>query len=244
MRLMAVKVALGDSEIKEFCDVDLHDVSLTPLKLPALPKEHIKSISGSLPGKLIGRIAALLAFVAIALAWWALIENWLPAPLAGLRNTAPWVFHGIVYALPVGVIVFQLGRETWDRWHTRKIRERVISGEVIEPAYFRLTPYTARDHGRFRRADGIHLAVLSWIDRMPNIRSSILRARLAPGRVRCWKLIVCPSCGSVAGRRSRCAVSPIPQPSSLVPSRSPDQYGTSHLRNPTHTHCCAGPPTD
>lgn len=200
---MAVKVAFADSKAEELESggADLPDVSITPLKLPPLPREHIKSISGSLPGKLIGRIAALLALAAIALAWWALIDNWLPAPLAGLRDTAPWVFYGVVYGLPVVTIVFQLGRETWDRWHTKKIRERVISGEVIEPAYFRLTPYTARDHRRFWRADGTHLAVLSWIEdaKSPILyltgasgtgKSSLLEAYCLPElRQRGWRAI-------------------------------------------------------
>jgi hypothetical protein len=48
-------------------------------KLPELDKRDVEAIAGTLPGKLLGRTAALLALLALVLGWLALTERLLPA---------------------------------------------------------------------------------------------------------------------------------------------------------------------
>ncbi|UEM20601.1 ATP-binding protein [Skermanella mucosa] len=133
-------------------------------KLPQLDAGHVKAIGGTLPGRLLGRTAALLALVAMVFGWWGLIDSMLPSWAAKLRNDQPELLNGMVFGLPLAIVVLQLGRELFENAQARRMRERVIKGEVRDPGYFRLVPYTARDRERFARADGAPARVLAWIE--------------------------------------------------------------------------------
>jgi hypothetical protein len=49
-------------------------VELLP-KLPQPDAESVKAIAGSVPGRLLGRTAALLALLAMVLGWYGLVES-------------------------------------------------------------------------------------------------------------------------------------------------------------------------
>ena len=44
------------------------------------------------------------------------------------------------------------------------MQERLLRGEVRDPSYFRLTPYTIRNRAQFARADRAHERVREWIE--------------------------------------------------------------------------------
>ena len=129
------------------------------LTLPLLQADHLKAISSSLPGKLVGRTACLLALIALLLAWWGWIYDWLPPAIQDIRQNHSFYFGIVYYGLPLLIVAFQLSREAWERWQIREIRKRVITGELLHPGYFRLQPYTARDHTIFSRLDNAHHAL-------------------------------------------------------------------------------------
>lgn len=161
-------------------------------KLPQLDPAHVKAISASLPGRLLGRTAALLSFAALLFGFWALLEPILPDWATAIRQTHRMLFNAGFYGLPLLIVTAHLVREAVEQWRTRRMRARVIDGMVTDPRYFRLTPYTARDRERFHRADGADAQAAAWIEEATSPilyltgdsgvgKSSLLEAGVIPG---------------------------------------------------------------
>jgi hypothetical protein len=166
-------------------------VELLP-KLPQPDAESVKAIAGSMPGRLLGRTAALLALLAMVLGWYALVESYLlPSLIIVLRDAHPAWFRVIFLALPPLIVAGQLVSEWVQHRRARRMQELVLRGEVKDPGYFRLTPYTARQRTAFQRADHAHEWVREWIEdaREPILfltgasgtgKSSLLQAHVIP----------------------------------------------------------------
>src|SRR3954447_22369208 len=123
-------------------------------KLPELDKEDLKAVRGFLPGKLLGRIAALLAVALLVLAFAGAVDKGLA--LRGIDLSAPqWLRYGLLFGLPMLAAASQLVVE----WHAERGRHELqrlgVQPGVEQTGYFRIGPYldTAEDRAKFDRAD-------------------------------------------------------------------------------------------
>jgi hypothetical protein len=72
------------------------------------------------------------------------------------------LFNAVYLGLLVAIVALLL-RELYEGSRARRMRVRVIYGEVADPGYFRLSPYAAADKDRFARADRMEERVKAWI---------------------------------------------------------------------------------
>src|SRR6516162_6065155 len=86
-------------------------------KLPELPAEAVKAIGSSFPGKLLGRMAALLSLVLLLLGFAGAIDQGLKRFL-GVDLSPTWLHYGLLFGLPVLVVAAQLCIE----WHAERVR--------------------------------------------------------------------------------------------------------------------------
>jgi hypothetical protein len=92
-------------------------------KLPEFPKEAIKAIGSSFPGKLLGRMAALLSLVLVLLGFAGAVDHDLKRFLGVDLSPTPWLHYGLLFGLPVLVVVAQLCVE----WRAERVRRRLQS---------------------------------------------------------------------------------------------------------------------
>ncbi len=162
-------------------------------KLPDLDKEDIKAVRSFLPGKALGRLAAVLAVGAPVLLFAGLVDRGLKLLDVDLSPTPWWLRYGLLFGLPLLVVISQLVVE----WHAERARRALqslaVQAGTEQSGYFRIGPYlnTAEDRARFDRADRAHEKVLSWIEGSCNLplyltgdsgsgKSSLLNAFVLP----------------------------------------------------------------
>lgn len=140
-------------------------------RLPALDKADVKAVRSFLPGKALGRLAAVLAVVAPVLLFAGVVDRGLKQLDVDLSSMPWWLRFGLLLGLPLLVVISQLVAE----WHAERTR-RALQGLAVQPGseqsgYFRIGPYlsTPEDRARFNRADRTHEKVLSWIERSSNL---------------------------------------------------------------------------
>ena len=74
-------------------------------KLPPLDAEHVKAVGASMPGRLLGRTAALVAAFAALFATYAVVQGLLPGFISGLRQSyPPLVFDTVFFGLPLLIV--------------------------------------------------------------------------------------------------------------------------------------------
>src|SRR5262249_4577019 len=171
---------------------DMQAVGIQFPKLPALDKDDVKAVRSFLPGKALGRLAAGLAVVGLALFNAGLVDRELKVVDVDLSSN-PWLHHGLLFGLPLLVVVSQLIVE----WHAergrRALQRLAVRAGAEQSGYFRIGPYlnAAADCARFDRADRAHEKVLSWIERCSSLplyltgdsgsgKSSLLNAFVLP----------------------------------------------------------------
>jgi hypothetical protein len=132
-------------------------------QIRALDAAAIQAVRNSLPGKLLGRTAAILSIVVLVLGF---------ADLAGARMAHMDLLPGptglnytLLIGLPALVIVVQLLNEWAADRNRRKAIELAIKPALVSEQYFRIGPYLdiERDHAAFARADEAHEWVLGWL---------------------------------------------------------------------------------
>jgi hypothetical protein len=135
-------------------------------KLLELDKEDVKAVRSFLPGKVLGRTAALLALVVLVLGFAGsldvAVEKFLGFPLE-----PPSLKYAVLIGLPVLIVGAQILAE-WTAERKRKQAQALaVKVEAVPEGYFRIGPYldTAEDRAKFDRADRIHEKVLAWIKR-------------------------------------------------------------------------------
>jgi hypothetical protein len=130
-------------------------------KLLELDKEDVKAVRSFLPGKVLGRTAALLALVVLVLGFAGsldvAVEKFLGFPLK-----PPWLKYTVLIGLPILIVGTQILAE-WAADRKRKQAQALaVKVDAVPEGYFRIGPYldTAEDRAKFDRADGIHKKVL------------------------------------------------------------------------------------
>ena len=143
------------------------DATLRLPKLPELAKEDVEAVRSFLPGKLLGRTAALLSLVLLVLGFAVAVDQGLRQLLNTILPLTPWQRIALLVGLPALVIATQLLVE-WNAGRVRhKLQRLVLQPAAVPEGYFRIGPYrdTAEDRLRFDRADRAHEKVLDWIKR-------------------------------------------------------------------------------
>jgi Leucine-rich repeat (LRR) protein len=172
-------------------------------KLPLLDKQDIKAIRSFLPGKVLGRTAALLSLVLVLLYVAAAVDEKLKALLDANLPEAPWLHATLLIGLPSLVVAIQL----WIEWRAardrRALQSLAVKAAAVPQGYFRIGPYldTAEDRKQFDRADNAHEKVLDWIRRSAALplyltgdsgsgKSSLLTAFVLPAlRKEGWTIV-------------------------------------------------------
>src|SRR5262245_529983 len=95
--------------------------------LSPVPKADIAAVRSFLPGKLLGRVSALLSLVAVTLAAAGKVDQKLQALGVDLKPT-PWLHYGLLFGLPIAVIAAQAIVE----WQTAR-RRKMLKALAITP---------------------------------------------------------------------------------------------------------------
>jgi hypothetical protein len=173
-----------------------------PPKLLTLDKADIRAIRSFLPGKLLGRTAALLALVVLVLGFATSVDVGAERFL-GFPIEPPWLKQTLLFGIPVLVVGAQILAEWHSERSRRQARALAVKIDSVQEGYFRIGPYldTAADRAKFDRADGVHEKVLDWVSRsdaMPlyltgdsgSGKSSVLNAFVLPAlREAGWAVI-------------------------------------------------------
>ena len=174
------------------------------IHIPELPKidpEDVKAVRGFLPGKLLGRTAAMLSLALVVLVLLDLVDQRLQRLLGVDLSTRPWL------GLLLGFLLLAVASQLAVEWRAKRSR-RVLQKLAVQPGaeqsgYFRIGPYlnTTEDRLRFDRADRAHEKVLAWIERSASVplyltgdsgsgKSSLLNAFVLPTlRERGWTVV-------------------------------------------------------
>jgi len=131
------------------------------LELPKLDKEDLKAVRSFLPGKLLGRTAALLSLALIVLSF-AIALN------ASLRQFLNIELGLWTYGILIGsflAVVAQVALEWRAERNRRMLQALAIKPGTEQTGYFRIGPYqnTAEDRAKFSRPDRAEATVLEWI---------------------------------------------------------------------------------
>jgi hypothetical protein len=168
-------------------------------KLPQLPEEDVKAIRSFLPGKLLGRTAAILSLVLLVVGIVVAIK--LTADLTKL--VIPIWAYGTLIGLCFLAVVAQVALE-WRSVRTRRLMQILaVKPGAEQTGYFRIGPYqsTPADRAKFKRADQAERKALEWIknsDRVPlylcgdsgSGKSSLLNAFVLPMlRAQGWTVV-------------------------------------------------------
>jgi hypothetical protein len=135
-------------------------------KLLELDKEDVKAVRSFLPGKVLGRTAALLALVVLVLGFAGSLDVGLERFL-GFPLEPPWLKYAVLIGLPVLIVGAQILAE-WAAERKRKQAQALaVKIDAVPEGYFRIGPYldTAEDRTKFGRADRIHEKVVAWLKR-------------------------------------------------------------------------------
>jgi len=131
-------------------------------KLPELDKEDVKAVRSFLPGKLLGRTAALLSLMLLVLGFVIAVK-------LGLRqflniDLAPWAY-GLLIGSAFLAVVTQVLLEWRAERNRRVLQALAVNPGVEQMGYFRIGPYqdSAEDRTKFSRPDKAERKVLEWI---------------------------------------------------------------------------------
>jgi hypothetical protein len=93
-------------------------------KLPELDKEDVKAVRSFLPGKLLGRIAALLSLVLLVVGFAILVDRELTVLLPVDLSLRPWPHFGLLFGLPLVAVISQVLLE-WRAERSRRALQRL-----------------------------------------------------------------------------------------------------------------------
>ena len=181
---------------------DAPTVAAVSPKLLELDKEDVNAVRSFLPGRILGRTAALLALGVLCLRFHALFNVGI-GQFTGFQLEPRWLKNTLLFGIPVLIVGAQIAAEWAAERKRRQSQALAIKMEAVPEGYFRIGPYldTAEDRAKFDRADRIHEKVLDWLKRADAIplyltgdsgsgKSSVLNAYALPGmREAGWAVI-------------------------------------------------------
>ena len=134
-------------------------------KLPEIDKENLEAVRNFLPGKLLGRTAALLMLTVTVMVWAIAVKTGLKNFL-DIPSLPPWVQFGVL-GLTTFVVAWQVFLEWGAARNQREAKRLALTEPQVPVGYFRIGPYlnNADDHAAFDRADQAHQKVLDWLQR-------------------------------------------------------------------------------
>jgi len=136
-------------------------------KLPELDKEDVKAVRSFLPGKLLGRTAALLS-LALLVFFFLNAADFALKQLLGTELPIPSpLYWALLIGLPFMAVVTQVFFEFRAEHNRRLLQALALRTGVEQSGYFRIGPYlnTTEDRAKFSRADRAQDKVLDWIKR-------------------------------------------------------------------------------
>ena len=148
-------------------------------KLLELDKADVQAVRSFLPGKVLGRTAALLALVVLVLGFAGTVDAGLERFL-GFPLEPRWLKYALLIGIPVLIVGAQIVAEWQAERKRRQAQALAVKTEAGREDYFRIGPYldTADDRAKFDRADRIHEKVLDW----RNVAGVNIRHRFIPPR--------------------------------------------------------------
>jgi hypothetical protein len=137
-----------------------------PPKPLTLDKADVRAIRSFLPGKVLGRTAALLALVVLVLGFAGSVDVGLQRIL-GFPLEPRWLKHTLLFGIPVLIVGAQILAEWRADRSRRQAQSLAVKIEAVQEGYFRIGPYldSAEDRAKFDRADQAHVKVMDWLSR-------------------------------------------------------------------------------
>ena len=121
-------------------------------KVPALNKADIAAVRSFLPGKLLGRTAALLALLLLVLHNTAAVDTELKRLFAAsLRPT--WLYHALLFGVPLLIVIIQVYVEWQAKRNRQRAQQMALRTERVPSGYFRIGPYVSGSARPFPHAD-------------------------------------------------------------------------------------------
>jgi hypothetical protein len=160
-------------------------------QLPQLDKRDIEAVRNFLPGKVLGRTAALLSLVLLVLGFVGAVDWMLEQHLGVNLRSMPWVRAALLGGLPLLAVTTQAALEWRAERQGQRLRALAVEPGRVPVGYFRIGPYGGADRERFDRADEVQWKVLNWIRYTVNVplyltgdsgcgKSSLLNACVIP----------------------------------------------------------------
>jgi formylglycine-generating enzyme required for sulfatase activity len=180
----------------------MSDLLAEAAKLPELDKEDLKAIRSFLPGKLLGRTAALLSLLLLVLGFVGAVRvgvHQIPELEQILPTWAFWALLAFCFLAVLAQIILE-----WRAKRNRAVlQELAIKPGAVQTGYFRIGAYadTAEDRKKFGRPDQAERKVLDWLTRTTQMplfltgdsgsgKSSLLNAFVLPEfRAQGWTVI-------------------------------------------------------
>jgi hypothetical protein len=173
--------------------VDEKSIPVGSMKLAELDRADIEAVRRFLPGKILGRSAALLALLLLVLAFAGSLDVAIEK-LIGFPLRPPWFKYTLLFGVPFLIVAAQILVEWRAERSRQQTRNLAVRTEAVEDAYFRIGPYldTPQDRANFDRADKVQTKVLDCIVRSDAVplymtgdsgtgKSSVLNAFVLPG---------------------------------------------------------------
>jgi hypothetical protein len=132
-------------------------------QLPQLDKRDIEAVRNFLPGKVLGRTAALLSLVLLVLGFAGAVDWMLEQHLGVNLRSVPWLRAVLLGGLPLLVVTTQVALEWQAERQCQRMRALAVEPGRVPVGYFRIGPYGGADRERFDRADEVQWKVLNWI---------------------------------------------------------------------------------
>ena len=132
-------------------------------RLPQLDRRDIEAVRNFLPGKVLGRTAALLSLLLLVLGLAGSVDWMLEQRLGIHLQTMPWLRATVLGGVPLLVVATQVMLEWQAERQRRRLQALAIEPSRVPFGYFRIGPYFAADRERFDRADEAQWKVLNWI---------------------------------------------------------------------------------
>ena len=180
----------------------MSDLTAKISKLPEIDKEDLKAIRAFLPGKVLGRTAALLSLLLLVLAFVAAVRIGIHQIPEFEQVLPPWAIWALL-ALCLLAVVAQIMFEWRVNRNRATLQQLAVKLGAVQTGYFRIGAYsdTAEDRKKFSRPDQADQKVLKWLTRATRSplyltgdsgsgKSSLLNASVFPAlRNQGWTVI-------------------------------------------------------